>query len=293
MLLYIKLARSLIIPLNVSKRMFCAVKNITPISLAYNKIDGDPSLAPVIIAHGLFGNKTNWATIAKNLNENTKRTTIAVDLRNHGDSEHSSEHTYPHMAEDLRFTLTQLNLNKYSLLGHSMGGRTVMLLALMYPELIEKLVVADISPVTVSPQLRSIDKIFKAMEKVEFPKKVTRAACRRMVIEQLGRYIDSEDLKAFLATNITPMADGWAINVAALKENYEEIAGFPKIDNQFHGPTLFIAGDLSDFIPLDEHDGIYKIFPNASITYINDAGHWLHADNPKEFVRVTTEFLNS
>ncbi|EFA05188.1 sn-1-specific diacylglycerol lipase ABHD11 [Tribolium castaneum] len=288
-------------PFRALKAFRRQLSTIEPVKLAYasyestnSPSDHDP--APLIVNHGLFGSKSNWNSLCKVYHNKTNRKVIAVDARNHGDSPHTQQHTYEHLALDLRELLTQLKFEKAAFLGHSMGGRAVMYLALKYPELVDKLIVADISPVTTSPNLKTMPGLFNVMQNLNMPKNVSMSVARSQTDLQLARFIGDKGLRNFLLTNLVQKLDGsymWRINIPTLMASFEEIATFPPINKyKFEGPVLFVGGGASDYIQKSDHEQILKLFPKAQFQYIEGAGHWLHSEKPSEFLQHTVDFLN-
>lgn len=288
---------------------FCNSKSVhndstspRPVKLAYTLYESvhtstDDAKSPVAIMHGLFGSKNNWNSLSQAIHKRTTRKVICVDARNHGDSPHSAEMTYKHMAEDVVHLLKDLGFEKSILLGHSMGGSAMMYTALSYPELVEKLIVVDMSPVRVSPSLTEMGKIFEAMRSVSFEDNTTLLRARRSVDEQLAKVITAPALRQFLMTNLVEAEPGkyrWRVNLPVLEHSFHaRIATFPNVSGKtYNGPTLFIGGRKSDYIRVEDHDAIKQLFPTARIVYIEGANHWVHADKPAEFLDLATEFIN-
>nr|XP_022920463.1 protein ABHD11-like [Onthophagus taurus] len=284
-----------------TKSPITGVSKIQPVDLAYASYEstnlgyGPP---PLVIMHGLLGSKGNWNSLCKIIHKKTspQRKVVAVDARNHGDSPHSPEHTYEHLTQDVRKLLQTLKIGKASLLGHSMGGRTMMLFALTYPKLVDKLIVADISPVRTSPNLKTMPSLFDALSKVKLPVNVPISSARVTADQQLLKVVNNKGMRSFLLTNLVQKGDGsfkWRMNLDALMANFNEIAMFPEVLNStFQGPVLFIGGTASDFIRKSDHPQILKLFPNAEFYYIEGAGHWVHSEKPTEFLQLCLEFLN-
>ncbi|KAL0266382.1 UNVERIFIED_CONTAM: hypothetical protein PYX00_008934 [Menopon gallinae] len=276
---------------------------IEPIKMAYTSYEAtklnDDKHVPVIIMHGLLGSKSNWNSLSKAIHNKTKKKIIAVDARNHGESPHTKELTYNHLAADVRALVSDLNLTKATMIGHSMGGRTMMLVALRYPELVHKLVVVDISPLGTSPSLNHMTKYFEAMKLVKIEPKVPLSLARKSADFQLSTYISvslDPGLRQFLITNLVENDGGkykWRVNLDSIISNFQtNISSFPPVGSaQFIGPTLFIGGGNSDYLRKEEESGIKKLFPNASFSYIPEAGHWVHAEKPEEFLKIVTTFL--
>ena len=231
---------------------------------------------PLLIAHGLFGSARNWGVIAKRLSEG--RQVTAVDMRNHGTSPWFESQTYPEMAADLAAVMT----GPSDILGHSMGGKAAMMLALTRPELVRKLVVADIAPVAYLHT--HLDKI-KAMRRVD----LGRVESRAEAAEMMG--LDDPALAAFFLQSLDLAGKKWRLNLDALAANMPDIVGFPEVTGMFQGPVLFLAGALSDYVLPEHRDRIRALFPHARFAKIPDAGHWLHAEKPREFVAAVEVFL--
>lgn len=250
------------------------------------KVFGE-SDAVLIILHGLFGSLDNWQSIAQTLSKTHK--VFIVDQRNHGKSPHYSEHSYSLMAHDLKEFMDQENIEKASLLGHSMGGKTVMQFAVDFPSMVEKLIVADIAPKYYAPHHQSI---LKALNAVDFNQHKTR----KKVEEILRENLSDEGSIQFLLKGLT--WDGqetlkWKFNLKTLQKDIENIGEELNGYAYFTNPTLFLKGDKSNYILDSDVDKIEEIFPLAKIKSVKDAGHWLHADNPKDFVAEVESFLSN
>ena len=240
------------------------------------RYDG-PAGTPLLIAHGLFGSARNWGVIAKRLSAD--RPVIVVDMRNHGNSPWFDSQSYADMAADLAEVIDQ----PMDVLGHSMGGKAAMVLALKHPEKLRRLIVADIAPV---PYQHTQMGPLSAMRQVD-PAKVSN---RNDAKEQLG---DLEPGVAdFLLQSLNMKEKRWRLNLDVLEADMPQIVGFPDVTGVFDGPTLFLSGANSNYV-LPEHRPIIKpLFPNAKFAKIPGAGHWLHAEKPREFEAAATAFLN-
>lgn len=290
------------VPYLSSKQIRSNSDSVIPVKLAYvsyESMDGNKNASkrPIIIMHGLFGSKTNWNLLSKTIHRDTDRKVITVDARNHGDSPHSSDMTYSHMAQDIVQLMNDLGFQKSILIGHSMGGSTMMYVALNYPQLVEKLIIVDMSPVRASPQLMEMEKIFKAMRTVNLEGIATLTKARTSIRDQLANAIKSLPLRQFLVMNLVEADIGkykWRLNLPVLEQNFaSQIAVFPDVGPKvYNGPTLFIGGSNSDYIRVEDHDKIKQLFPSAEFTYINGANHWVHADKPTEFLKTTIDFVN-
>ena len=242
---------------------------------------------PLIILHGLFGMLDNWITIGKKLAESY--TVYLVDQRNHGKTGKSDIFNYQALSDDLLEFMNTHNINSSHLLGHSMGGKTIMQFAFDYPEKAKKLIVADISP-TYYPNKH--DMIFEAMLSVDFSKMSTRAD----VEKKLSENIKSKRLLQFLMKNLyrkDRTSFGWKTNLNAVLDNLDETGKAIEPQQPYTGPALFIKGGRSDYITLKEMSIIKKFFPYSDIKTINGATHWLHADKPGDFYRLVIDFLSS
>ncbi|KAF7406497.1 hypothetical protein HZH68_005866 [Vespula germanica] len=273
-----------------------------PVKLAYASYESmkenlNLTINPIVIMHGLFGSKNNWNSLSKAIHQNSQRKVIAVDARNHGDSPHSSKMSYKHMAQDIVQLLSDLEIKKAIVIGHSMGGSAMMYLALHYPHLIEKLVVVDMSPARASPNLIEMVKIFKVMNSIILDGIPSLSKARKTAEEQLAEVIKPLPLRQFLTMNIVEAEPGkykWRVNLPVLEQNFStEIAIFPNVGGKVYtGPTLFIGGSNSDYIRIEDHPAIRKLFTRAEFLYIAGADHWVHADKPAEFINIVTNFIN-
>lgn len=242
---------------------------------------------PVVILHGLFGSARNWSTIARRLGET--RHAIALDLRNHGGSPWTEEMSYPAMAADVRDVVAPFG--RSALVGHSMGGKTAMAVALLYPGLVERLAVVDIAPVAYSG--RQHGAYIRAMREVDLS-----AVRRRAEVEEALRPgVDDPAIRAFLLQNLAADESGgmrWRINLDVLGRALPEIMDWPELaGRRYDGPVLVLAGERSDYIRPDHHARIHGYFPAAEIKTVPGAGHWPHAEQPDAFLRLLQPFLES
>ena len=245
--------------------------------------NGGGAGTPLLIAHGLFGTARNWGVLAKRLAD--ERQVVSVDMRNHGSSFRAASNTYGDMAGDLARVIENGG-DSANVLGHSMGGKAAMMLALSRPELVEKLVVADIAPVGYSHS--QLDKI-TAMQAVD----LSVVERRRDADEQLVELVKDPSLRSFLLQSLTLGEGGasWKLNLDALGAAMADVIGFPDVDATFEGEVLFLHGGNSDYVQPAHHDHILSLFPNASFEMIEGAGHWLHAEKPREFEAAVRGFL--
>lgn len=262
------------------------------VPLSYKLLDGEAARPALVFLHGLFGCKTNFNSIAKALAQQTGRRVLTVDARNHGDSPHSPDMSYEAMSQDLQDLLPQLGLVPCVLIGHSMGGKTAMLLALQRPDLVERLVAVDISPVNTT-SISDFPAYMAAMKAIDIPEKVSRSFARKLADKQLSSLIQDMAVRQFLLTNLVE-ADGrfvWRVNLDALAQHVDEILAFPPRQESYPGPTLFLLGGNSDFVHPSHHPEIRRLFPGAQIQTVPDAGHWIHADRPQDFMAAIRGFL--
>ena len=239
---------------------------------------------PLVVLHGLFGQAKNWATIAKGLADG--RRVIAADLRNHGASPWAEEMTYPAMAADVAGLIESLPEGRAALLGHSMGGKSAMVLALSRPELVERLIVADIAPVAYSGG--SLLAFVDAMLDVD----PAGYASRKEVEQALKRAVQDPGIRQFLLSNLTRGESGfrWTLNLRAIRAAMDTLSGWPETDGRYDGPTLFLAGDRSDYVSDAAQPAIDTYFPNARSERV-PAGHWIHAEAPQATLAALRRFL--
>ncbi|WP_425037974.1 alpha/beta fold hydrolase [Primorskyibacter sp. S187A] len=242
---------------------------------------GSASGVPLLIVHGLYGSARNWGVIAKRLAD--QRHVIAVDLRNHGESDWAAPHTYPAMAEDLRAVVQHFG-GRADMIGHSMGGKAAMVLALQTPQMLRRLVVADIAPVAYShSQMQYID----AMRAVD----LARVTKRADAMAQLADHVDDPVLQSFFTQSLDVAGKRWRLNLDQLAQNMADILSFPEVSGQFANPTLFLTGAQSEYVLPEHRPTIRALFPKARFAKLQGAGHWLHAEKPREFEASVRAFL--
>lgn len=241
---------------------------------------------PLVVLHGLFGSAANWRGVARRLAD--RRSVHLLDLRNHGASPWADTMNYLQMADDVRRRLLQLGGGPVELLGHSMGGKTAMALALMYPELVQRLVIVDIAPVSYADRFSAYTQALQAPE-------VLSAATRTEVQRQLAALLPDASVAPFLMQNLVTRNDhfDWRVNVAAIAASVSDLSGFPALlsDLRFTRPTLLIAGARSDYVTRADLPGFQPMFPALQVETIADAGHWVHADQPGALVEALQRFL--
>ena len=244
--------------------------------MLYSKIEGEGK--PFIIIHGFLGMSDNWKTLGLQFAQLGFQIHL-LDMRNHGKSFHSDEFNYEIMVEDVKAYIDFHNLQNITLLGHSMGGKIAMLFATIYPDLVEKLIIADIGPKYYAPHHQTI---LAALNAVDFSKNPSRSE----VDEIVSKYISDFGTKQFLLKNVywkTPEELGFRFNLLVFNEKISEIGTALPFENHFDKPALFLRGEKSDYILDSDFETILHHFPLAIIKTIPNAGHWLHAENPNAF----------
>ncbi|TPE50258.1 alpha/beta fold hydrolase [Amaricoccus solimangrovi] len=254
-------------------------------ALALNTIvTGEPTARPpLVIAHGLFGSARNWGMIAKRLSAG--RQVISVDMRNHGDSPWDAEHSYPAMAADLARVIEEHG-GRAAVMGHSMGGKAAMVLALTRPELVERLVVVDIAPVAYD---HDQDSNIAAMRAVD----LSGVARRSDADAALAAHVADPGLRGFFLQNLrlSPEGAAWRLNLDALSDQMPVILGFPEIRARYDGPALFVTGETSGYARPRDWPRVTALFPAARHAAIPGAGHWVHAEAPEAFLDAVAPFL--
>ena len=239
---------------------------------------------PLIILHGLFGSSDNWQTHAKRFSDYFQ--VILVDQRNHGHTDWSDEFDYDILAEDLHELITDLGLEKVNLLGHSMGGKTAMRYAQLYPDTIEKMIVVDMGIKGYPPHHQEILKGIAALN-------ATAMDSRSAAEEVLLPFVPENGTRQFLMKNLYWIEKGklaWRMNVAVLEREMQNILkAIP--DEEVFVQTLFIRGGMSKYIIDEDIPEIEDRFPDSSFLTIENAGHWVHAEQPEEFMNAVLEFL--
>lgn len=240
-----------------------------------------------VFLHGFLGMSDNWKTLGTQFSEEGYEVHL-IDQRNHGRSFHSDEFNYEVMVEDLKGYCDEHNLHDIVLLGHSMGGKTAMLFAVEYPELVSKLIIADISP-RYYPTHHDV--ILNGLSALDFEKLKSRGAADK----ELKRYVSDSGTRQFLLKNLYWKEKGklaLRINLEVLKEQVNEVGEPLPMHAKFEKETLFLRGDRSEYISFQDESLIHSHFPKAEIVTISNAGHWLHAENPTDFYNAVIEFLN-
>jgi esterase len=252
---------------------------------------------PLIIIHGLFGSADNWRTLAKKFAEHYK--VYCIDLRNHGRSPHINDMSYSAMAADLLAFMQDRNINQAHIVGHSMGGKVAMQLALSHPEVVAKLVVADIAPVVYEHGHDDVIAAFYAV------RDAGGVASRKEADQLMSQHVTELGVRQFLITNLEKKETGkmeWRVGLDHIRDNYESVIQAPsltpslatesgKAGQVFGGDSLFIRGDRSNYVLDQYRPKIDALFSNAELQTIEGTGHWLHAEKPLEFLERIRTFL--
>ena len=253
---------------------------------------------PLIILHGLYGSSDNWMSIAKELSKYFK--VFVLDQRNHGQSPHHPEHSYSAMSNDLLEFYHDLKIEKAILLGHSMGGKVVMQFTIDYPEKVLNLIVVDIAPWTHLSENKSSTQIVDEHQQIidglmSIPVKTITS--RVEADKLLAHWVRSETVRQFLLKNLKRENDNsftWRFNLPSLASNIRLLVGGitpNRMNNQCTTPSLFIKGEKSSYIPNSRIAEITEIFPNSKVVTIRNAGHWIHAEQPIDFLAEVKDFL--
>ncbi|MFO7575823.1 MAG: alpha/beta fold hydrolase [Bacteroidales bacterium] len=260
--------------------------------LFYRKYGEGP---PLIILHGLYGDSSNWVTIARHLEKNY--TVFVPDMRNHGNSPHSQVHDYMAMSSDIAEFIEKKSMSKVSLLGHSMGGKTAMTFSAKNPDKVASLIIADISPFIRSDQSDKIPRFHQKVLGTLLNTDISSYSGRAEIEEIIAEMIGDTRTASFLLKNLYRMENGrygWRLNARSLYDNLNKLMGTipADISRTVTGfPVLFIKGSESGYLPESHFPMITDLFPAAEFKIIEGAGHWLHAEKPEEFSETVLSFL--
>jgi esterase len=256
------------------------------LQLNFTEYGNDNGAAPLLILHGLFGANRNWAGVARTLA--VSRRVLALDLPNHGGSPWTEDGGYMSMADAVAGFMAAQGIAAADIIGHSMGGKTAMTLALAHPGMVRRLIVVDIAPVAYG---HSSQPEIDAMLALPLDAVGTRSDADQLLAATIG----DAGLRAFLLTNLGRGPDGfeWRINLVGLKAQLADLHGFPIAPGEraYEGPTLFIAGAASNYIQADHGPAMDGFFPHQSTSVIDGAGHWVHADDPAALLNAVQKFL--
>ena len=246
----------------------------------------DSSETPLLIVHGLYGSARNWNVIAKRLS--ATRPVISVDMRNHGDSPRFDSHSYPDMAADLAEVIAVEAGGRAHVMGHSMGGKAAMVLALAQPEHVASLCIADIAPVAYGHSQIQFARAMMAMD-------LSGLTARSAADARLALGVEDAGIRAFLLQSLDLKANPphWKLNLPVLAAEMEKILSWPEqpAGTAFSGPTLFLSGGVSDYVQKEHRPAIRTLFPSARFATLPGAGHWLHAEKPREFEAALAAWL--
>lgn len=254
---------------------------------------------PLIILHGLYGSSDNWVSIGKELG--AYNTVILVDQRNHGQSPHSNKHNYRVLSNDLLELFDNLRIEKANLLGHSMGGKAAMQFTIDHPEKVSSLIVVDIAPwsyLNEDNSLKQLDTEHHQILQGLLSIPINTISTRAEADEKLSYFVKSEKVRQFLLKNLKREDNGsfiWRFNLPAIASNISTLLEGINPDNKEINSkikTLFIKGEQSNYIPYSRVQEIKKIFPESKLVTIGNAGHWVHAEKPTEFLIEVNQFLN-
>ena len=255
----------------------------TPLPLAAQRLGGG---APLLILHGLLGSGTNWRSLARRLGE--RREVHLLDARNHGASPHDPAMDYPAMAVDTLAYMDDQGIEAADVIGHSMGGKTAMWLALTRPERVRSLVVVDIAPAPSPGHHGPLLELMRTLPVATMQRRAEAEAAMEPDVPEAS-------LRAFVAQNLTSGEGGgltWRIDVESIARALPALMDFPATQRHNDGPALFLAGGASDYLTEAHRDAVHTHFPAARIERIDGAGHWLHAEQPAAFLRAATAFLD-
>ena len=239
-----------------------------------------------VVLHGLFGSGKNWRSFAGSLEDDFQVWTL--DARNHGDSPHADSMSYQQMAEDVARFFAENELKNVILLGHSMGGKTAMQLALQFPDRIAALIVVDIAPVCYDHLHKQL-KLIEAMQELHLAAEMSRSEIEK----KLALKIPEKRLLSFLMTNLNRQNGQfqWRIGLEQIAAGMPELLNYPELKSVFKGPVQFIGGENSAYLKFEYHALIRKYFPESRITMLENCGHWLHVEQPAAFQKTVNEFL--
>ncbi len=243
---------------------------------------------PLVVLHGLFGSGDNWHTIARRLESN--RRVITADLRNHGDSPHSELFTFPAMAGDVVELLAERRLESADILGHSLGGKVGMELALSAPELVRRLIVVDIAPKRYRPHNVELRDAMLALD-------LHTIETRREAERALAERVPNRSVRLFLLKNLVHAEEGgfrWKLNLEGITRSFENTGEPIAPGRRFEGPVLFLYGGNSGYLdPEADREYITELFPRAELHEVENATHWVHADRPDEVIAEIERFLSA
>lgn len=238
--------------------------------------------SPLLIVHGLYGSARNWGVVAKKLSD--ERQVFAVDMRNHGQSDWHDSHTYADLSSDLAEVLTQIG--PADVMGHSMGGKAAMMVALDRPDLVRRVIVADIAPTAYTHTQMPFITAMKAVDLNSVEKRSDALA----QLEAAG--VEDPTLRSFFTQSLDLKTRSWRLNLDVLATEMMTIMGFPdEVHGRFDGPALFLHGANSDYVLPEHRPRIRALFPKSQFVKMSGVGHWLHAEKPTEFIATARAWL--
>ena len=258
--------------------------SVEALELAYREL-GNPQRPPLLLVHGLFGSSANWMGVVKRLQDDYRL--ILPDMRNHGRSPHHPDMDFLSMAADLAALLDRLEIESARLVGHSMGGKAAMWLALTRPERVERLVAGDIAPVSYHNRFKVI---FQALCEMPLDELDGRETADRL----LSRRVPERLIRQYLLQNLVKQRDGWQwrCNLPVLESSIDTLTGFPDPQGlSYAGEVLFLYGERSDYVLPEYRDRMLHLFPLARLRMLPQAGHWIYAEQPDAFSQAVKLFL--
>lgn len=255
--------------------------------MLFYKIEGNEGPWLTII-HGLFGSLDNWQTLARQWSHSLR--VLSLDVRNHGRSPHYNSMSYDEMIDDIIEVLNFLKIENTVILGHSMGGKIAMHLAGIYPERIQKLIIADVAPFAYEPKH---NEIFEILSSIQFEKYENRKDIEQYILSKMPNdFATAQFILKNIKRNDESMAFEFKFNLNVLKRSYQNIISY--VPNKgYKENVLFLAGEKSDYISSSTTIHLFDLYPNAEIEIIKNAGHWIHAENPSEVYEKVKEFINN
>lgn len=280
--------------LNIEKKIQSDTNSVR-LNYSFVEANSEKTNKTLIFLHGLFGNSNNWRSISYSSAIRDRRRSLLVDLRNHGDSDHHELMTYEDMANDLLRLINDLNIEKCTLLGHSMGGKVAMTFATLFPQRLDGLLVIDSAP----KDHRDSPNIYGGTKKiVEQVSEVNiNGRPRKEVLEELKNMFNGS-VANLLNTNLTYISSDddkvvWRCNMKSIRNNIDEIIGFKSISGKFYdGQLSIIVGDKSHTFPIDVYRTIFPKIKEGEIKRVPNAGHWVHVDNPTQVIINIVQFLD-
>ncbi|XP_023158477.1 protein ABHD11-like [Ceratitis capitata] len=276
---------------------FRSFSDVGPVKMSYTVYgENNTRNLPLFIMHGLLGSQRNWRALAKALEARTDKMIYTVDARNHGDSPHTSDLISAHMVMDAVELMKDRGIKKVCVMGHSMGGRTMMHFALKHPELVDRAIIIDMSPITLPQDFHLLEEICKAMESINIPAKYSLSEGRKLAEDQVKDSVGALVTVQYLIMNLKKRENGefyWMPNLKVICKDFGLFKKFKddiKYLPPYKGPVMFICGTQSNFIELSTWPDIQRMFPNAEIHWL-DAGHLVHFDQPENFLDLVVEFL--